>query len=97
MTKILLRIQLFSNRNDKWVENHKMNEHYEKDDFFQITNKLISEQKFGEALNYLQKIIETDNKNKKALGLMEQLKKILKYQNIDIFGSTNLDMDPWLE
>lgn len=74
-----------------------MNKHYEKDDFFQITNKLISEQKFGEALNYLQKIIETDNKNKKALGLMEQLKKILKYQNIDIFGSTNLDMDPWLE
>jgi len=69
----------------------------EKDDFFPVINKLISEQKFGEAINYLQKIIEADNKNEKALAYLEQLKKILEYQNRDIFGSTNLNMDPWLE
>ena len=42
-------------------------------------------------------IIEADNKNEKALAYLEQLKKILEYQNRDIFGSTNLNMDPWLE
>jgi len=66
-----------------------------KDDFKMEVNKLISEEKYGEAINYLQKIIESDNANKEALTLMEQLKKILEYQNRDIFGSTNLDMDPW--
>jgi len=74
-----------------------MNSYNEKDDFEQIIDKLISEQKYGEAINYLQKIIETDNKNERALALMEQLKKIMEYQNRDIFGSTNLNMDPWLE
>jgi len=74
-----------------------MNSYNEKDDFEQIIDKLISEQKYGEAINYLQKIIETDNKNERVLALMEQLKKIMEYQNRDIFGSTNLNMDPWLE
>jgi len=69
----------------------------EKDDFIQITGKLISEQKFGEAINYLQQIMDTDGENTKALALMEQIKKIVEYQNRDYFGSTNLDMDPWLE
>ena len=74
-----------------------MNKNDEKDDFIPVINKLISEQKFGEAINYLQKIIENDDKNKKALAYMEQVKKILEYQTRDIFGSTNLNMDPWLE
>ncbi len=74
-----------------------MNKKDEKDDFIPLINTLISEQKFGEAVNYLQKIIEADNKNEKALAYMEQVKKILEYQNRDIFGSTNLNMDPWLE
>jgi len=59
----------------------KRRKYDEKDDFLQIADKLISEQKFGEALNYLQKIIETDNKNEKALILMKQVKKIVEYQN----------------
>jgi Tfp pilus assembly protein PilF len=74
-----------------------MKKYDEKDDFLQIADKLISKQKFGEALNYLQRIIETDNKNEKALILMKQVKKIVEYQNREIFGATNLDMDPWLE
>ncbi|MDX9881617.1 MAG: hypothetical protein RBS73_06085 [Prolixibacteraceae bacterium] len=67
------------------------------DIFFSTINKLIAEEKYGEAINYLQKITETDNSNKKASALIEQLKEILKQQNRDIFSSTNLDMDPWLE
>jgi len=74
-----------------------MNKDDKKDNFFLITNKLISEQKFGEAINYLQKILEKDKSNKQALVLLEYLNKILEYQNSDIFGSTNLNMDPWLE
>jgi len=74
-----------------------MNKDDKKDNFFLITNKLISEQKFGEVINYLQKILETDPKNERALTLLEQIKKIVEYQNRDIFGSTNLNMDPWLE
>jgi len=65
-----------------------------KDNFKTEVSKLISEEKYGEAINYLQRIIESDNANKEALTLMEQLKKILEYQNRDIYGSTNLDMDP---
>ena len=74
-----------------------MNKDDKKDNFFLITHKLISEQKFGEAINYLQKILETDPKNERALTLLEHLKKTMEYQNRDIFGSTNLDMDPWME
>ena len=75
------------------MSNKKTNEN----DYYAAISKFIGEQKFGEAINYLQKILEADNKNEKALALMEQVKKILEYQNRDIFGSTNLNMDPWLE
>ncbi|HNS17848.1 MAG TPA: hypothetical protein PKI34_08510 [Bacteroidales bacterium] len=74
-----------------------MNNLDKNDDCFQVTSKLIGEKKYREAIGFLQKIIETDNKNKKAIALLEHLKKIMEYQNRDIFGSTNLDMDPWLE
>lgn len=66
-------------------------------DFLKIISELISKQKYGEAINYLKKIAEEDNKNKTAMAIKEQVQKILDYQNRDIFGSTNLDMDPWLE
>jgi len=67
------------------------------DDCFQVTSKLIGEQKYGEAIDCLQKIIETGTQNKKALAFLEHLMNIMKYQNRDIFASTNLDLDPWLE
>ncbi|MBN2401101.1 MAG: hypothetical protein JXN64_01755 [Spirochaetes bacterium] len=52
-----------------------MNNIEEKNDFDQIISKLIGEQKFGEAINYLNGILANDHKNAKALILMEQLKK----------------------
>ncbi len=74
-----------------------MSETDKKNDFILKVNQFIREEKYGEAVNYLQKIIEADSTNKEAVSLMEQLKKILEYRNRDIFGSTNLDMDPWFE
>jgi flagellar biosynthesis regulator FlbT len=65
-------------------------------EFSQI-QKLVSEQKFITAINELQKMIESDNKNLKANALLEYLEIIIKYHNQDIFSSTNLDMDPWIE
>ncbi|HBI81059.1 MAG TPA: hypothetical protein DDY04_03700 [Bacteroidales bacterium] len=59
--------------------------------------ELVSEQKFGEAINELKRITEQDKKNQKAQTLLEQLEKIVEYQNMDLFSSTNLNMDPWLE
>jgi len=79
------------------VKKHKTHNSSPKEDLIKITGKLVSEQKYGEAINYLQTIINKDKNNKEALTLLEQIKKITKYQNRDIFGSTNLDMDPWLE
>jgi hypothetical protein len=65
-------------------------------DFSQIL-ELVSEQKFGEAINKLKRMTELDKENLKAQTLLEHLEKIVEYQNKDIFSSTNLDMDPWLE
>ena len=65
-------------------------------DFSQILY-LVSEQKFGKAINELKKIIATDKENLKARTLLEHLEKIVEYQNMDLFSSTNLNMDPWLE
>jgi hypothetical protein len=65
-------------------------------EFSQI-QKLVSEQKLGTAINELQKMIESNNKNLKAKTLLEYLEKIIKYHNQDIFSSTNLDMDLLIE
>jgi hypothetical protein len=65
-------------------------------DFSQI-QELISQQKFGEAINKLNKIKTSDKNNLEVQALLEHLKKIVEYQNKDIFSSTNLNMDPWLE
>jgi len=63
----------------------------------QIVGELLAQQKFNEAINYLQNILENDPENKQVSGLLELIRNILKYSNRDIFASTNLDMDPWLE
>ena len=67
-----------------------------KTDFLRI-RELVGEQKFGEAINELKRMTELDKKNLKARTLLEHLEKIVEYQNTDLFSSTNLNMDPWLE
>ncbi|MCW0484915.1 hypothetical protein [Gaoshiqia sediminis] len=57
----------------------------------------LSRQEYGQAINCLLKILETDPENKEASVLLEQVREITEYQHRDIFSATNLDMDPWLE
>lgn len=53
-------------------------------------------QKFGDALNDFNTILkQTENKDVKAK--VEMVKQILRFQNLDIFESTNLNLDPWLD
>ena len=75
-----------------------LNKNYDNNtaDFSRI-HELVSEQKFGEAINKLKRMTELDKKNLKAQTLLEHLEKIVEYHNKDIFSSTNLDMDPWFE
>lgn len=69
----------------------------EDENFMQVANKLVSENRYGEAINFLQRIIDEDGTNDKAKTLLQQVKKINEYQTRDIFGTLNLDMDPWFE
>ena len=66
-------------------------------DFKDKVNKLISEQNLSEAINVLQKVLQNDTENVQAKVLLDQVQKINQFHIRDIYGSTNLDMDPWLE
>ncbi len=66
-------------------------------DFKDKVNKLISEQNFSEAINVLQNVLQNDCENIQAKVLLEQVQKINQYHIRDIYGATNLDMDPWFE
>lgn len=54
-------------------------------------------QKFGNALNDFNKVIKIDKHNKDVIAKVEMVQQILKFQNLDIFESTNLNLDPWLD
>lgn len=69
----------------------------EETDFKEKVSRLVGEQKFGEAINYLLQVIEYDRDNTQAKVLLEQVKKINQFCTRDVFASTNLDMDPWFE
>lgn len=59
--------------------------------------EMINHDNYGEAINYLEKIRDENENIEEVKSLIEQLRKIVEYRNRDIFGSTNLDMDPWLD
>ena len=76
----------------------KLNDNFsEEPDFKEEFSRLVGEQKFGEAINYLQQVIESDNDNLQAKSLLEQINKISQIQSQDVFASTNLHLDPWFE
>lgn len=50
---------------------------------------------FGKALNDYNKILKTNKDNKIIGSKAEMVHTILKFQNLDIFESTNLNLDPW--
>lgn len=54
-------------------------------------------EKFGDALNDYNKVLKRDKENKIVKSKAEMTLNILKFQNLDIFESTNLNLDPWLD
>ena len=56
-----------------------------------------SMERFGDALNDYNKVIKLDKENKIVLSKAEMTRNILRFQNLDIFESTNLNLDPWLD
>ncbi|MBI9053962.1 MAG: hypothetical protein JEY96_09110 [Bacteroidales bacterium] len=56
-----------------------------------------AEQKFSFALNDYNKALKADKDNKLIKSKVEMIKEILKFEALDIFESTNLNNDPWLD
>ncbi len=54
-------------------------------------------QEYSKSLNDYNKVLKIDPKNKIILSKVEMIKDILKFQALDIFASTNLNIDPWLD
>ena len=54
-------------------------------------------QEYSKALNDYNKVLKIDPKNKIISSKVEMIKDILKFQALDIFASTNLNQDPWLD
>lgn len=54
-------------------------------------------QEYPKALNDYNKVLKLDSNNKIISSKVEMIKEILKFQNLDIYASTNLNKDPWLD
>lgn len=54
-------------------------------------------QEYGKALNDYNKVLKIETDNKIIASKIEMIKDILKFQALDIFESTNLNKDPWLD
>ncbi len=52
---------------------------------------------FSDAINILNKMLKVDPDHKEAIALKDQVERILKFSNTDIYSCTNLFMDPWEE
>ncbi len=54
-------------------------------------------QKYSDALNDYNKVLKTESDNKLILSKVEMIRGILRFEAVDIFSSTNLNNDPWLD
>lgn len=54
-------------------------------------------QKFSDAFNDLQFILKIDPTHGEAKNLLNLTREILQCQQLDIYSSTNLNNDPWLD
>lgn len=54
-------------------------------------------QRFSDALNDYNKVLKIEKENKLIISKVEMIKQILKFEAVDIFASTNLNNDPWLD
>jgi len=54
-------------------------------------------QNFSEAFNDLQYLLKIDPNHEEARNLLDLTRGILQCQQLDIYSSTNLNNDPWLD
>jgi tetratricopeptide (TPR) repeat protein len=71
------------NENIKWLQM--------RGDIYYLT------QEYAKALNDFSKVLKSDSKCKNIASKIEMIKEILKFQASDIYGSTNMNLDPWLD
>lgn len=60
-------------------------------------NLYIKLQQRHKAINDYNLILSKNKSDKKAIVQLEMQRTILRYNNTDIYSSTNTNMDPWLE
>jgi len=72
-----------------------MNKEKQIENYFDAVYEQIKKQNFTAALNLLTKISELDPNNKQATTSKQFIEEIIKFNNLDVFASTNLFMDPW--
>ena len=65
--------------------------------YFSRAELLFSMNDLGKASNDYRKVLELEPKHREALGKIEFIQTILRYQNTDIYANPNTDMDPWFE
>ncbi len=51
----------------------------------------------AKSLNDYNKAFKIDSKNKIIASKIEMIKDILKFQSLNIYEATNLNLDPWLD
>ena len=54
-------------------------------------------QKYSDALNDYNKVLKIESDNQIILSKVEMIREILRFEAVDIFSSTNLNNDPWLD
>lgn len=54
-------------------------------------------QNFSEAFNDLQYLLKIDPNHEEAKNLLDLTRGILQSQQLDIYSSTNLNNDPWID
>lgn len=57
----------------------------------------FKKQQYANALNDFNKVLRLKPDDKIIQSKVEMIKDILKFQALDIYSSTNLNKDPWLE
>ncbi len=54
-------------------------------------------QKFGDAFNDLKEVLKQEPDHQEAKSLLNLTRSILQGQQLDIYASTNLNNDPWID
>jgi tetratricopeptide (TPR) repeat protein len=73
-------------------------EHPDNIELLLLEGKILKQlQKFPDAINVFQKILKLDPQHQEALNLKKMTQDILRFEQLDIYASTNLTNDPWLD